>query len=131
MLQAATTATPVRPLVVSLRRGARRPPGRRIRKVDRSSPRWGNPYRTVDRSERARQRVIALYARRLIERVRNGDVTRDELAAFCGEVIACWCAPKSCHADVIADAAVAAAGPDDGWNEWLETGWRRHDVAWA
>lgn len=64
---------------------------------------WGNPYRIGrdgDRSE-----VIALYRSYLAERVERGDLDPGELR---GRDLVCWCAPATCHADVLLSLANAA-----------------------
>lgn len=75
--------------------------------VGRPSP-LGNPFRL--RSEAEREAVIRSYERWLAEQIARGD------AAICGELdrlyrkavaegeitLLCWCAPKACHAEVIA-----------------------------
>ena len=120
----ATTEAPFRagasrPQPVSMRRRARPYNRANAVRVDRRNPKWGNPYRSRDQSPDERARVIWLYGKLLYERVRDGIVTRAELAALCGMNLECWCAPLACHSDKIADAAIAAAGTDTEWNNWL------------
>lgn len=71
--------------------------------------RWGNPFAMQDQSEAERLRVVsefALYVRDMdrAERERLLAPIREHLAA--GGVLACWCAPKLCHAQVWAALAL-------------------------
>lgn len=69
--------------------------------VDRSSP-FGNPF-TISRDGN-RKAVCELYAQWL--------TTRPDLIArlpeLRGKVLACWCSPKRCHADLLAQLANVA-----------------------
>jgi hypothetical protein len=61
---------------------------------------WGNPFvigRDGDRAE-----VIAKYADWLDGMIEAGRLDLDELA---GKDLVCWCAPESCHADVLLELA--------------------------
>ena len=117
-------AQAARPMIMSMR-GGRRPTGLNAVRADRASRLWGNPFRTRDQSALERRRVITLWGERLVDRIRKSETTRQQLAALCGTTLWCWCAPLNCHNDVTADAAVAAAGSDTEWAEWLGGGWRR------
>ena len=118
-----------RPQPVSMRRGTTPYNRTNAVRVDRQNPKWGTPYRTRNASPSERRRVIRLYGKLLYERVRNGVVTRQELADLCGMNLECWCAPLACHANPIADAAVAAAGTDTIWNAWLTEQTSLHQAA--
>lgn len=65
-----------------------------------TTPQWGNPfrvYREADRAEAIRRYREWLLARpALVERAR---------AELRGKVLACWCSPKACHGDVLAEVA--------------------------
>ena len=68
---------------------------------------WGNPFRMVyaDRNEPAEhQRVINRYRAWLMSDDRLMNAARAELR---GKVLGCFCAPKPCHADVLAEVANA------------------------
>jgi uncharacterized protein DUF4326 len=60
---------------------------------------WGNPFVLDGRS--SREEVIAKYRAWLL--------CQPELVAALpelkGKVLGCWCAPKSCHGDVLAELA--------------------------
>lgn len=60
---------------------------------------WGNPFK-VGRDGTRRQ-VIALYRTYIFEH----PTLKDELPELKGKVLACWCAPKACHADVLLELA--------------------------
>jgi hypothetical protein len=93
--------------VVSVRRGA--PAGAIY--VGRRTPQFAgsplaNPYRIEHEVDR--DVVIARYARWLDERLRapespqSRELNRLVRMACVGDLaLACWCAPKACHADVI------------------------------
>jgi hypothetical protein len=67
--------------------------------IGRPGP-WGNPYQLGRDGDR--ETVIRLY--------RHWLDTQPELMArikpeLQGKVLGCWCAPKSCHGDVLAELA--------------------------
>jgi hypothetical protein len=74
-------------------------------RIDRKT-RWGNPFPM--RSEKDRARVIAQYRDWLWEEIKAGRITLEDLAALHGRRLACHCAPKACHGDVLAAAAAWA-----------------------
>jgi hypothetical protein len=55
-----------------------------------------------------REEVIERYRQRLWQRIREGDVSLEELARLHGKTLACWCHPKPCHCNVLARAAAWA-----------------------
>ena len=86
-------------------------------KVDRSSP-VGNPYLIYEHG--TRERVIELY-RRHFERFCN---TRPGFQDYLWDIreavrqhgtiqLACWCAPKACHAEVIREWLLAYSSPPE------------------
>ena len=75
-------------------------------RIDRAT-RWGNPYVVDQHGSRAE--VIAKYRVWLWREIRAGRIGPDALAALHGKRLACWCAPKPCHGDVLAAAARWAA----------------------
>lgn len=68
--------------------------------------RWGNPFRL--RPDEPRGATIERYRRWLWDQLRSGAIRLDELAALHGRDLACYCKPKPCHGDVLADAAAWA-----------------------
>ena len=78
---------------------------RNVVRVDRAS-RWGNPFRM--QAEAERDRVIAQHRAWLWQQIDEGAVGLDELAALAGRPLACWCAPRRCHGETLARAAVWA-----------------------
>lgn len=71
-------------------------------RVDRRT-RWGNPF--IMHKEEERLEVIDLYRNYLRSEITQGSITLEDLAALHGKTLACWCAPKPCHGDVLAAAA--------------------------
>jgi hypothetical protein len=61
---------------------------------------WGNPFRL--RTERERARVVEQYRQWLEGQPALLARARGELR---GKVLGCWCAPRPCHADVLAAIA--------------------------
>lgn len=57
--------------------------------------RWGNPF--VIGRDGSRAQVIAKYEAWL----REQPELMDALSELRGKVLACWCAPQPCHADVL------------------------------
>jgi hypothetical protein len=84
--------------------------GRAMR--DRAGSPLGNPFRLVSEDERGA--TIERYRDWLRERVRENDpAVMNELARLLGEArepggvtLLCFCAPKACHADVVASAII-------------------------
>lgn len=68
---------------------------------------WGNPFRM--KKEHQRGDVVARYAAYI--------QTRPDLLAALSELrgkrLACYCAPKPCHGDVLAALADAPAGSEE------------------
>jgi hypothetical protein len=60
---------------------------------------WGNPFSA---SIHGRDNAIALYKEWLWERPELQERAKTELK---GKVLGCHCAPKACHADVLAELA--------------------------
>ena len=68
--------------------------------------RWGNRF--VVGRHGTREEVIERYRQRLWQRIREGEVSLEELAGLDGKTLACWCHPKLCHCNVLAHAAAWA-----------------------
>ena len=78
-----------------------------IVRVDRKTP-WGNPY-PIGKRFGSRADVIEHYRQKLWRRIRSGEMPLEELAALANRELRCWCAPRTCHAEVLARAAIWAA----------------------
>jgi hypothetical protein len=63
---------------------------------------WGNPF--VVGKHGSREQVIERYERWLL----SNDALMATLPELRGKVLGCWCAPRSCHGDVLARLANAA-----------------------
>lgn len=76
---------------------------------------WGNPYRIGEHS--SREDVIHLYRELLWKRLRgsNGSQWFAALLTLRGAELSCHCAPKPCHADVIASAVAWAVERHDSY----------------
>ena len=94
-------------------------------RIDRRS-RWGNPFPLrPSATEAERAEVVELYRAHLMRMVMEGRVTIKQLAALDGKQLACWCAPKRCHGDVLALAAKWASEVMSANDvEWNPTNWR-------
>lgn len=64
---------------------------------------WMNPYRITTKRDRAHS--IAEYRGYIEERIAEEPATYD-LASLIGHTIGCWCKPKACHGDVLAELVV-------------------------
>jgi hypothetical protein len=62
---------------------------------------WGNPFK-IGR-DGTREEVIAKYRAWIM----NQPDLLAEVATLKGETLACWCFPKRCHAEVLAELAEA------------------------
>ncbi len=67
---------------------------------------WGNPFPM--KHERERADVIEAYRRHLHEQINAGEITLDDLRALDGRTLGCFCAPRACHGDVLAQAVAWA-----------------------
>jgi hypothetical protein len=65
---------------------------------------WGNPF-TIGR-DGDRETVIEKYREWLLGQPELVEAARSELR---GKVLGCWCHPKPCHGDVLAE--IADSGP--------------------
>ncbi len=99
--------------VISTKRGRTGTPAQRERAiyVGRGSI-WGNPYPMrpgaedpSDASAGSRRDVVLRYEAHLLE---SPELLR-QVASLHGEVLRCFCAPRPCHADVLAHYADALA----------------------
>lgn len=61
---------------------------------------WGNPFKL--KREADREAVLAQYREWLMSQPELIERAKRELK---GKVLACWCAPKACHGDVLAEIA--------------------------
>lgn len=61
----------------------------------------GNPFRMRSESDRERDRVVAEYKIWMEKEVDRNPEFRQQILALRGHDLACWCAPKPCHGDVI------------------------------
>lgn len=66
-------------------------------RVDRQTI-WGNPFIMRNDSDEERNRVCDAYEKWLQERPAMIDRAKRELR---GKDLACWCAPKRCHAETL------------------------------
>lgn len=71
---------------------------------------WGNDEPMKDKSEEERARVIECYRHQLWKQINSGEITKEMLLELDGKRLACYCAPKRCHADVLVKAIEWAKG---------------------
>lgn len=67
---------------------------------------WGNPF--VMGSPRDRDHVCDQHEKYLLEQIRTGQITTQQLAALHGKDLVCFCAPLRCHGDTLARYAAQA-----------------------
>lgn len=65
---------------------------------------WGNPFPMKDKSEQERYRVIKAYRQWLWLQQTQGHITKEMILYLEGKRLACYCAPKACHGDVLIKA---------------------------
>ncbi|MNG34892.1 hypothetical protein D3C84_1214980 [compost metagenome] len=63
-----------------------------------------------DRSDSERERVIQNYRKQLRDQLKSGAITKEMLLELDGKRLACYCAPKACHGDVLVKAVEWAKG---------------------
>lgn len=68
---------------------------------------WGNPF--VIGHDGDRDEVVDKYHRHLLEQLRSGEVSTEEIAALDGRDLVCFCAPQACHGDVLSRYAQKAS----------------------
>jgi len=68
-------------------------------RIDRQTH-WGNPF--VIGKDGTREQVIAKY-REWIMSPDNRHMVEYAKATLTGKRLGCWCAPKACHGDVLAE----------------------------
>ncbi len=73
--------------------------GREVPEMGIDGSKWGNPFIMNDESDTERDRAISEY--------RNWIVDQPQLMASLEELrgkrLACWCAPKPCHGNVLVE----------------------------
>lgn len=82
-------------------------------RIDRRT-RWGNPFKLG--RDGTRDEVIEKYRKWLWAAIYTGEIKQTDLAALHGKRVACWCAPKACHGDVLTRAATWAHNDIDNYN---------------
>lgn len=60
---------------------------------------WGNPFSIG--KDGTREQVIEKYR----EWLARNPALQAELTGLKGKVLGCWCAPKACHGDILAELA--------------------------
>lgn len=68
----------------------------------------GNPFPIDDGKGQTREVVIARYKVWLWQQIKSGRVTLDYLRSLDGKRLGCFCSPKACHGDIIAQAVAWA-----------------------
>ena len=67
---------------------------------------WGNPFRLG--AEQQRGATLEKYAAWLEAQIQSGAIKPAALAALHGQRLGCFCKPRPCHGDLLAQAAAAA-----------------------
>ena len=67
--------------------------------IGRPGP-WGNPFEIGKDGDR--EEVVEKYAEWLLAQPELVEKAKEELK---GKVLGCWCAPKLCHGDILAEVA--------------------------
>lgn len=80
--------------------------GRAVKRRGFVASKWANPYPLT--KERSRALVIAMFC----EYLRGRPELRAALPELKGKVLGCWCAPKPCHGDILAELANALPDVD-------------------
>ncbi len=65
---------------------------------------FGNPFVMKNKSDEERTRVIEEYRHWLWVQIQQGAITKEMLLELDEKRLACYCAPKPCHGDVIVKA---------------------------
>ena len=68
--------------------------------------RWGNPFQIGPDGDR--EEVIEKYRRWLWKEVKASRISVADLASLHGKTLGCWCAPQTCHGEVLEAASVWA-----------------------
>lgn len=77
---------------------------------------WGNPFKIGPDGDR--DAVITKYAEWLFEQPQ----LLQEAASLKGKVLGCWCAPKACHGDVLAEIANPWTDVELADGTWKDSG---------
>ena len=77
--------------------------GRAVPELEVEGRKWGNPVVLEDDSDAERDRVLAVYRAWIVEQPE----LMAALEELRGKRLGCWCAPLSCHGDVLAELADA------------------------
>lgn len=71
---------------------------------------WGNDEAMKNKSGEERLRVVNCYRKQLQSNLKTGVITKEMLLELEGKRLACYCAPKLCHGDVLVRAIEWAKG---------------------
>lgn len=77
--------------------------GREVADFGLPASKWGNPFVMADESDAERDRALAEYRAWIVEQPELM-AALDELR---GKRLACWCAPKPCHGNVLVELVEA------------------------
>lgn len=64
---------------------------------------FGNPYSMVGSSEKERTRVLKLFEEYFLHRMYADAEFNRRVLALKGKTLGCFCSPKRCHGEIIAD----------------------------
>lgn len=71
---------------------------------------WGNDEPMKNKTDEERIRVIECYRKQLYKNIKSGVITKEMILTLDGKRLACYCAPKACHGDVLVKAIEWAKG---------------------
>jgi hypothetical protein len=64
---------------------------------------WGNPFPINESTGDTREVVIEKYREYIYAKIERSEITLDDLRSLEGKRLACFCAPKACHGDVLVE----------------------------
>lgn len=75
--------------------------GRANKSLNLEGSKFANPFPMKDKTEEERIRVISEYKKWIWQKVLDKQITKEDLFNLKRKKLVCYCAPKSCHGDVV------------------------------
>ena len=59
---------------------------------------WANPFKLQSGN---RKDMMIKYEHYIKEKIRTGEITKDQLLELSNKTLGCWCKPEHCHGDIL------------------------------
>ena len=60
---------------------------------------WGNPF--ILKYEKDRSKIISQYKDWILEKIKNEEITKEDILTLKDKRLMCYCKPRACHGDIL------------------------------